>query len=251
MSRILKKRNYIENAPNSASVLVGVLKSKKDLHIVLNRKWYRIPYFYLPKRKFQYVAFYQPAIFGKRGKRIEYYARAVGAKISKRIDLLPKENNHPRAHEDYVKVFLGKIKKLPEPIKNVIPRRVTFGFTNLKALLSSKDMLELYGVPKIEQIIGLRLKKIGIKTACEHTVSRGGERYRIDIAIFCKNGKIAIECDNKKSHSSKNQIMKDMKKDAFLRHLGWRVIRLKEKDIIERLNWCVFRIKKAKDFLDA
>ena len=251
MSKILKKRDHIKNTQNSASVLVGVLKSKKDLHIVLNKKWYRIPYFYLPKRKFQYVAFYQPAVFGNRGKRIEYYARARGEKILKRIDLLPEENDHPWAHEDYVKISLGAIQKLPKPIKNVIPRRVVFGFTSLEALLSSKDMLELYGIPKIEKIVETQLKRSGIKTVREYTVSRGGTRCRIDIAIFCKNGKIAVECDNIKSHSSKNQIMKDMKKDAFLRHLGWRVMRLKEKDIIERLNWCVFRIKKAKDFLDA
>ena len=58
-------------------VLVGVLKNKRDLGILLEKHWYRIPVFFLPKKKFDYLAFYQPEGFGRRGKRIEYYARVV------------------------------------------------------------------------------------------------------------------------------------------------------------------------------
>ena len=52
-------------------VLVGVLKNKRDLGILLQKHWYRIPVRYLPKKKFDYIAFYQPLVFGRRGKRIE------------------------------------------------------------------------------------------------------------------------------------------------------------------------------------
>lgn len=73
-------------------VLTGVLKDKCDLKILLQKHWYRIPVFYLPKKKFKYIAFYQPAVFGRKGKRIEYYARVARRKIIKRIELLPKKS---------------------------------------------------------------------------------------------------------------------------------------------------------------
>ena len=46
------------------TVLVGVLKSKDDLKILLEEKWYRIPIAFLPKRRFTHIAFYQPLEFG-------------------------------------------------------------------------------------------------------------------------------------------------------------------------------------------
>lgn len=227
------------------NVLVGVLKNKRDLRILLKSLWYRIPAAYFPKRKFRYVAFYQPASFGRRGKRIEYYASVVRKGKTKRINLLPKERSHPRANDDYLKIEFAKIEKLPKPIRNIIPRRISFGFTTLKNLLSVKNILELYGVPPTEQIIEKQLNYLGIKPVREYNISKGGKRYRIDLAILLKNGKIAIECDNLKAHRSKVQVKKDKIKDSFLRRHGWQVIRLKESEIIEHLDLCIKEIKKA------
>lgn len=227
------------------TVLVGVLKNKNDLRILLQDYWYRIPAVFMPKRQFKYLAFYQPAIFGRNGKRILYYARVAKMEKVKRITLLPKETEHPRAHDDYIKITFRRIKELPRPIKNIIPRRISFGFTSLKKLLSAKDILELYGIPRTEQIMEKRLKRLDIKFLTEYSFSTDGKRYRIDIAVFCRNGQIAVECDNRKAHSGKAQIANDKAKDAFLKRHGWRVIRLTEKNIMERLDYCARRIEKT------
>lgn len=236
----LKRKNKI--------VLVCVLKDKRDLRILLKENWYRIPIAFLPRRKFTHLAFYQPAEFGRNGKRIQYYARVAGNKIVKRIDLLPKERNHPRAYDDYLKIEFAWIKKLAEPIKNIIPRRVSFGFTTLKSLLKAGDILELYGVSPTEQIVERGLRNLGIKTEKEFTVSKNGTRYRLDLAVFCKNGRIAIECDNLKAHSGV-QIGKDKLKDAFLQRNGWRLVRLTEKDITETLDDCLAQVTEEVDKL--
>ena len=227
------------------NVLVGVLKSKSDLAMLLKHRWYRIPITHLPERKFKYIAFYQPASFGKDGKRIEYYARVLKKSKAKRVKLLPKEPGHPRANDYYLKVEFSKVNRLPRAVKNIIPRRVSFGFTDIKTLLSAKDILELYGVPPTEQIVERQLKRNGIKTVKEFRVSKNSKRYRIDLAIFSKNGKVAVECDNLKAHGTKAQRKKDRRKDSFLRTNGWRVVRLKERDIIEHPDKCIKRIKKA------
>lgn len=226
------------------TVLVGVLKSKRDLRLLLREQWYRIPVTFLPKRTFTHIAFYQPALFGRRGKRIEYFARVAGREVRRRIELLPNEPNHPRAHDAYVKFLLRRIQRLPQPIKNIIPRRVSFGFTSLRVLKSARDILELYGVPKTEQLLGKQLARFGITAVAEHTVSARGKHCRVDLALYCHGGAIAIECDNKKAHASKVQKQKDRWKDSFLRRLGWRVLRFKEKDIIERPEWCTVQVQK-------
>ncbi len=226
-------------------VLVGVLRSKRDLDTLLSENWYRIPTARVPKRQFNYLAFYQPTLFGRQGKRIQYYARVLNYQIAKRNDLLPNESNHPKAHDYYLRIRVEKIKKLACPIKNIIPRRVFFGFTTLNHLLKSKNILQLYKVAPTEQILENGLKQANIKTVAQYYVLSGKKRYCLDFAVFCKKGTIAIECDNKKAHSSPSQREKDKIKNAFLRRHGWVVIRLSEHDIVSNLQDCVKKIKKA------
>lgn len=245
----MSMKNNQKSSRQKRTVLVSVLKNKSDLRILLKDNWYRIPMAFLPKRKFTYLAFYQPALFGRLGKRIRYYARVLSSKTVKRIDLLPKERNHPRAHDYYLRIELAWIKKLARPIRNIIPRRVSFGFTTLKSLLKAGDILELYGISPTEQIVDRGLNRLGIKTKKEFSVSKGGKRYRLDLAVFCRNGRIAIECDNRKAHSSSAQIDKDKMKDKFLKRHGWHIIRLTERDIIERLDYCLGLVARAIDKL--
>ena len=237
-------KNHIKDKIDKI-VLVGVLRDKRDLNILLTENWYRIPVAYAPTRRFDYLAFYQPALFGRRGKRIQYYARVLNYQTTKRNDLLPEELNHPRAHDYYFRVRVGKIKKLSQPIRNIMPRRISFGFTTLNHFLKSKNILQLYNVLPIEQIVGNGLKRASIKAIAQHYVLKGRKRYCLDFAVFCQQGAIAIECDNKKAHTSLRQKEKDKIKNAFLRRLGWVVIRFSENDIISDLQSCVERVKKA------
>jgi len=236
-------KNRRENKKDKI-VLVGVVKDRRDLNILLKENWYRIPLRRAPKRRFDYLAFYQPLLFGHRGKRIRYYARVLNYRVIKRGDLLPDEPNHPRAGDYYLRVRVGKIKKLPQPIRNIIPRRISFGFTTLSHFLKSKDILQLYNVTPIEPMVEDGLKKAGIWATPQYYV-RGQKRYFLDFAIFCQKGMIAIECDNKKVHSIPSQKKKDKIKDAFLRSYGWKVIRLPENEIVSNFSGCIKRIKKA------
>ena len=237
-------KNRTEDKINKI-VLVGVLKDKRDLNILLTENWYRIPVAYVPTRRFDYLAFYQPALFSYQGKRIRYYARVLNYQVIKRGDLLLDEPNHLRARDYYLRIRVGKIKKLPRPIRNIIPRRVSFGFTTLNRLLKSKNILQLYNIVPTEQIVGDGLSRAVIRTISQYYVLSNKKRYCLDFAVFCKRGSIAIECDNKKAHSSLHQREKDKIKNNFLRKQGWTVIRLPEDDIVSYLKGCIIRIKKV------
>jgi len=230
-------------APRAGNmVLVAVLPNRRDLNILLNKNWYRIPAAYRPKRKFHYIAFYQPAAFSHQGKAIRYYARAVGHQTKVRRLLLPEEPHHPRANNHYVKIRVSNIKKLARPIRNIIPRRISFGFTTLERLLKSKNILQLYNVVPTEQIIKNSLRRAGIKALAQYYVVGEGKRYRLDFAILCRNGSLAIECDNKKAHAGSRRLAKDKAKDEFLINRGWTVMRLPEQDIIYDLDRCILKI---------
>ncbi len=224
------------------TVLVGVLKSRRDLEILLKEHWYRIPKKHLPKGKFKYLAFYQPALFGRSGKRIIYYARVLSSRTARREDLLPNESGHPRAKDDYVRIRVGKLNKLARPIKNASPRRVSFGFTTLLCLLRAQNILQLYDVAETEEMVKNKLRGAGVKAIPQYWVNDAKKRYRLDFAIFCKQGKIAIECDNLKAHSGTRQRQRDNEKDEFLKEGSWDVLRFKEDDIVSRADMCLKKV---------
>jgi very-short-patch-repair endonuclease len=220
-------------------VLVGVLKDKRDLEILLNKFWYRIPVSHAPKRRFDYLAFYQPLEFAEDGKCIRYFAKIKNLETLKRIELIPDEPEHKLAQEPYRKFSFAKIHQLKEPIRSVVPRRVSFGYTTLEKLKHSKDMLELYSIAPTEQIIQRLMLEEGIWFCAQYYVILSSKkRYRLDFAIFCNKGKIAIECDNQKAHKLKEQKILDREKDLILKSRNWKVLRLTEKKIVFKPEDC-------------
>lgn len=240
-------KNYGKDRKGQASrtVLVGVVKDRRDLGALLAQKWYRIPVKHAPKRKFKYLAFYQPAGFGRRGKLIRYYARVLSQRTIRRKDLLPDEPKHPRADDYYFVFRVDNIKKLSWPIKNVAPRRISFGFTTLRRLLKSRNILELYDVAPTEEILWKALQRAGIEARAQYRVVVGKKQYRPDFALFCKRGAIAVECDNKKAHSSRRQRARDKAKNIALGRYDWKVIHLSEKALISNVEGCILKIKRA------
>ncbi|MEE3453303.1 AAA domain-containing protein [Dialister sp.] len=51
--------------------------------------------------------------------------------------------------------------------------------------------------------------------------------YRIDMVVFYKDKKIALECDGERYHSSESQIENDMERQCILERLGWNFIRIR------------------------
>ncbi|MFH1192920.1 MAG: DUF559 domain-containing protein [Candidatus Jorgensenbacteria bacterium] len=226
-------------------VLVGILKRKRDLAILLREHWYRMPVAKAPRRAFRYLAFYQPALFGRQGRRIRYYARAVRSRVRMRRELLPDEATHLDASERYQQIHVGRIQQLPRPIKNVPPRRVSFGFTTLGRLLTAKTILGLYQVAPTEEMVARALVRERIHAIQQYWISGGGKRYCLDFAIPCRRGFIAVECDNAKAHAGARAHKRDRAKDLFLRRRGWVVVRLTEKALTADFESCVATVRCA------
>jgi len=221
-------------------VLLGVVNRRKDLEIALGKHWYRIPVKYAPKRKANFLALYQTCTFGKEGKSINYYAPIKYSSPTSRRKLLPEESTHPRAGQAYYKLHLGPLKKLPQKIRNKSRRRISFGFTILTKLLKSREISELFDIKPIEVIMEKLLERNKIKAFNEYLLMENGRcRYRLDFAIFCRKGKIDVECDNEKWHSLPSQKIKDRKRNLYLREHGWRVLRFEGEKIMNSPDYCI------------
>lgn len=227
-------------------VLIAVIGRKRDMDILLKEKWYRIPAANMPRRKFLWLTFYQTSKLGRLGKRIQYYAKVEpeGVQRLTRRELLPDEPRHPRVNDNYYKFNFTTVKKLRRPILNNTGMRMVFGFTTLARLLRFKSLPNLFGVRPLERIFRKLLKKNGIPFWAEYSImSRRRIRYRLDLAIFCKRGKINIECDSPKFHSGRRHKY-DLRRNRFLRRRGWHVLRFSDEEILLEPNECVDALKR-------
>ena len=122
-------------------VLVAVMNSKRDLEIARVLGWYRIPLASAPKTvNVDYLAFYQTAKFGEQKWAIHYVAPVRGHELATRAELLRTEADHPRAAEEYYKIQIGPLERLPAPIPSRKWRRLTFVYTTGERLMAASEI---------------------------------------------------------------------------------------------------------------
>lgn len=125
-------------------ILVAILPHPRDLEIAKLLGWYRIPLRKAPKVvAVDYLAFYQPGSFGARGGQIEYIAPVRGHELTTRNQLLQDELEHPRAQEEYYRIQLGPLIRLPTPLPAGKWRRITFLYTTGEYLNQAETINDL------------------------------------------------------------------------------------------------------------
>jgi very-short-patch-repair endonuclease len=227
--------------------LVAVITRKKDWQILLRERWYRIPVKSAPKNinKIKFLAFYQTRIFGDEKYSVNYYAEIKDIETAKRIELLPDEPKHIRANNDYYKLSISNLIKLPRPIPSLRWRRITFIPTTLNKLFNAQEINDLWCTSFIEDKIHKSLKQENINSERQYFVYDTEEPYCLDFAVFCKDGKINVECDGEKYHSSKQEIAKDRTRNNDLTSSGWSILRFSGKEINSDTKSCIRQIKQT------
>ncbi len=76
------------------------------------------------------------------------------------------------------------------------------------------------------------------------TVQEKVGKYRLDFVIFGANGKkLCIEVDGYIFHNTPEAKKKDKIRDAYLRKMGWEVLRLSDWQLKENLYACMRKIE--------
>lgn len=135
-------------------VLVCIIPHPRDLEIARTLGWYRIPLISGPQIiAADFLAFYQPASFGPEQKwRIEYVARLNGYEMLLRRDLFKDELDHPHAMNEYFKMEIGGLQRLPKPILAGEWKRITFFYTTGELLTKAATIADLQ-VPSGERTV--------------------------------------------------------------------------------------------------
>jgi hypothetical protein len=141
-------------------ILVCIMPTPRDLEIARLLGWYRIPLRTSPKVvAVDYLAFYQTSAFAERGGQIEFIAQVKGHELTTRGELLKDEADHPRAKEEYYKIQLGGLEKLPNPIIADKWKRLTFLYTTGEYLLNAKLLNDLVVQNEEREILWKNLRE--------------------------------------------------------------------------------------------
>jgi len=130
--------------PLSSLMLVVIMNNQRDFEIARILGWYRIPLRSSPKViAVDYLAFYQTAVFGENKWRINYIAPVRGYELTTRKELIKDELDHPRANQEYYKIQIGSLIKIPHPIIAKKWRRITFLYTTGNYFRKAKTINDL------------------------------------------------------------------------------------------------------------
>lgn len=235
----------------NVNTLVAIVPRKKDWEILKTQHWYRIPVKSAPEviNQVKFLAFYQPKVFEAEKWSVNYCAEVLDLEIVKRIDLLPDESKHIRSGNKYYKITIGDLKALPGPIRSRRWRRITFIPTTFNQLLEAKEINDLYRTTPIEEKLYLSLKQEKIPAERQFFIYDTQKTCCLDFAIFCRDGKLNVECDGEAYHSTKEAQIKDRKRDNGLTSIGWSILRFSGKEIYQSSKDCVRQIKRTIKFL--
>lgn len=146
-------------APTSL-ILVAVMNNARDLEIARLLGWYRIPLRSAPKVvAVDYLAFYQTAAFGEEKWRIQYVAPVRGHELATRLELLRDEPDHPHASQEYYKIQIGPLVRLPQPVLAGAWRRITFLYTTGEYLLRARSLNDLIVQSEERQLLWQALRE--------------------------------------------------------------------------------------------
>jgi len=236
-----KKIKYSET-----DMLVALLKEPRDLIILKELGWYRIPVKNAPKNmdKFQYIAFYQPDCFKEHSRLINYYGEVYSMGKRKRVELLPKETEHSRANDLYYRIVVKNLKKLSDPIVSSKPRRIVFIPTCYSKFELANNINDLFHGSPLEDRIWKKLQEEKIPAERQYDIKISGKAYKLDFAVFCKKGNVNIECDGDTYHISKEKSVKDNERNNLLTQIGWSILRFNTKQILNDKLSIMDNIKK-------
>lgn len=241
-----RRRKEYDQLPPAERVLVAVMNNARDLAIAREQGWYRIPVRSAPRvMDFGWLAFYQTKVFREEGWAIHYWAPVRGKSVVKRRDLLPEEADHPRADQDYYRLELGELQRLPQSIISRRGRLIVFIPTTLAKFQRAEEINDLFHESPLEDELWEGFKQERIEAERQWFLRIGQAIYCLDFAVFCANGQIDVECDGGIWHSQPDQILADNARDNALTREGWAVLRFNTRMIEEDLPGCVWQVREA------
>ena len=237
----------VRNTEPERDVLVALLKDKRDWAYVRDEKWYRIPVDTAPRYwPPKWLAFYQGKDFGEEAYAVNYYGRVQDdIQIIRRRDLFPVEFPNPKSDRLYYKVLIHSVEKLDSAIRSTRPRRLVFVPTTWQKFTAAKTINDLFADSPVEDRLWDELRRHKIDAERQWEVTNGDVFYKLDFALFCKEGKIDVEVDGDQWHHNRERAPKDNIRNNELESVGWHVLRFTAKQVRDATGDCIYQVKQT------
>lgn len=232
--------------------LIAILNDRRDFEILQREGWYRIPVTSTPRRwPPRWLAFYQTKIFGPEAYSVRYWGEVERIEQLPRPALFPHEPPNAKSGKVYHKVSLRDVQTLPQPIPSLRPRRIVFIPTTFQKLIAAQEFNDLFDDSPLEDELWRSLRDRRIRAERQWTVDVGSQRFLLDFAIFCNDGKIDVETDGDSYHIGKEEGQRDNLRNNALATAGWQVLRFNTAQIREQTaEYCVPEILSTINRLD-
>lgn len=230
-------------------ILVALLPRKNSLEILQKEGWYHIPVNSPAEKRIppRVLAFYQGKSFGKKeAGKIRYYGEVeTFEKVPRKILFPDDEKNQDKAEKLYYRLRIKELVERPIPIISHRPRRLVFIPTTQEKFDYAEQINDLFAGSPIENRLWHALKYIDILAERQWKVIVQKKNYYLDFAIFCNEGKLAIETDGYTYHyDSKNQIDYDTWRQNEISLDDWHFLRYTTRQVKE--DWTPY-LAQIKD----
>lgn len=231
-------------------VLVAIVPNLLDFAILREQHWYRIPVDSAQKWIGQawppeWLATYQPKVFGSEAYRVNYVARVLDIREVPRLVLFPDSPVDERSSHLYYQLLVEPLRLLPRPIPGQRQRRITFIPTTWQRLIAAEEINDLYHGSSIEELLWREFKRLQIRVERQEEVQTKSGFYFLDFAIHCATGGIDVETDGDAWHANPDRAGKDNLRDNELEVAGWHLLRFRAQAIKEQMaEYCIPRIVK-------
>ncbi len=216
-------------------LLVALLPKTEALDRLKTEGWYHIPVETAPKRwPPEIMAFYQGKVFGIEDRyKIHYFGEVEAIDIVLRKVLFPDdEENKSKEEKPYYRIRLKNLLKRKLPIVSYRPRRLVFIPTTLRKFELAEQINDLFDGSPLEDMLWKALKRVRVTAERQWKIVVQGHKYYLDFAVFCKNGKLAIETDGYTTHyDSLNQIDYDTWRQNEIELDDWRFLHYTTKQV--------------------
>jgi very-short-patch-repair endonuclease len=225
--------------------LVAVVKNKRDLRVLKENGWYRVPVETTPKRwPPRWIGFFQGVQWGQKCG-INYYAPVERIQRASRRELFPNEIPS-RTDRLYNQVFLGPLRKLESPLLCRRPRVIVFIATTWQKFATAHEINDLYDDSPLEDQLWAELKRLGIPVERQWRVEANRRHYYLDFALFCRKGKVDIETDGDSWHLGHPQSTADNQRQNDLTAEGWYTLRFDTQQIRDGLvSYCIPKVQET------
>jgi very-short-patch-repair endonuclease len=219
----------MQHKKENKEVLVALLPRKSSLDILKTEGWYHIPVDSAATKRWppKVMAFYQGNVFGVEERyKIRYFGEVENIDIVLRKALFPNDEDNTHKEDNlYYRVRVKDLQKLEAPIISHRPRRLVFIPTTLKKFETADQINDLFDGSPLEDRLWKALKYINVPAERQWKIAVEGHNYYLDFAVFCKNGKLAIETDGYTTHyDSLNQIDYDTWRQNEIEMDDWRFL---------------------------